>query len=48
MPVIRSISREAARNNGRFSAFVLGIVKSSAFQMSKAEAATTDAAGGKN
>jgi hypothetical protein len=47
-PVIRGITKQAARNNDRFSAFVLGIVKSSAFQMSKAEAAATDAAGGKH
>jgi hypothetical protein len=33
MPVIRSIVREAARNNYRFSSLVLGIVKSPPFQM---------------
>lgn len=38
MPLIRSIAKDAARNNQRFSAFVLGIVKSPAFQMSTAEA----------
>jgi hypothetical protein len=37
MPVIRSITRDAAKNNNRFSALVLGIVKSSAFQMNKAQ-----------
>jgi hypothetical protein len=47
MSVIRSIARSAAMNNNRFSAFVLGIVKSPAFQMSKAETAT-DSAGGKH
>jgi hypothetical protein len=33
MPLIRAIDREAARINNRFSAIVLGIVKSDAFQM---------------
>jgi hypothetical protein len=44
MPTIRAITHEAAKNNNRFSSMVLGIVKSPAFQMSKAEAAPTDAA----
>jgi hypothetical protein len=44
MPTVRAVTREAAKNNNRFSSLVLGIVKSPAFQMSKAEAATTDAA----
>jgi len=44
MPVIRSIDREAAKNNNRFSSLVLGIVKSSAFEMSKAEPLSTDTA----
>ena len=43
MPAIRDIARAAAKNNNRFSSLVLGIVKSSAFQMSKAEAPTTAA-----
>ena len=33
MPLIRAIDREAARNNNRFSAIVLGIIKSDTFQM---------------
>jgi mono/diheme cytochrome c family protein len=33
MPIIRSILKDAARNNYRFSSVVLGIVKSSPFQM---------------
>ena len=33
MPVIRSIVRDAAKNNYRFSSIVLGIVKSAPFQM---------------
>jgi hypothetical protein len=37
MPLIRSIATNAARNNQRFSSFILGIVKSPAFQMSTAE-----------
>jgi len=40
MPVVRSIVRDAAPNNFKFSALVLGIVKSPAFQMNmKPEAA---------
>ncbi|HYV62991.1 MAG TPA: DUF1585 domain-containing protein, partial [Bryobacteraceae bacterium] len=38
MPAVRTIDREAARNNNRFSAYILGIVKSAPFQMSQAEA----------
>ncbi len=41
MPAIRRITRDAAKNNNRFSAFVMGIVTSPAFQMSKAEAVDT-------
>lgn len=37
MPVVRAIDREAARNGNRFSSFVLGIVKSTPFQMRRAE-----------
>jgi len=44
MSAVRSITREAAKNNNKFSSLILGIVKSSAFQMSKAEAPATDAA----
>jgi hypothetical protein len=39
MPVVRAIRREAARNDNRFSSFVLGIVKSMPFQMRRAEEA---------
>jgi len=42
-PTVRSIVRKAAQNGNRFSAFVLGIVNSPAFQMSTAEAVTTTA-----
>ena len=33
MPVIRSLVRDAARDNNRFSAVVMGVVKSAQFQM---------------
>ncbi|HXG90637.1 MAG TPA: DUF1592 domain-containing protein [Vicinamibacterales bacterium] len=33
MPTARAVARHAARDNNRFSAFVLGVVNSSAFQM---------------
>jgi hypothetical protein len=33
MPVLRSIVRDAARENNKFSSIVLGIVKSAPFQM---------------
>jgi hypothetical protein len=37
MPFVRGIEREAARNNNRFSSFVLGVVKSPSFQMRRVE-----------
>jgi hypothetical protein len=37
MPLVRSIVRDAAKNNNRFSSFILGIAKSPAFQMSRVE-----------
>jgi hypothetical protein len=37
MPAVRQIEREAAKNDNRFSAFVIAIVKSMPFQMRKAE-----------
>ncbi len=36
-PAVRAIVKKAAQNDYRFSSFVLGIVNSPAFQMSKAE-----------
>ena len=36
MPVVRGITREAAKNNDRFSSIVMGIVNSTAFQMKRA------------
>src|SRR5690606_9414452 len=44
MPLVRAISRDVIKNNGRFSAMVLGIVKSLPFQVNMkldAPAATT-------
>jgi len=37
MPVARSIIREAAKNDYRFTSFILGIVRSAPFQMRRAE-----------
>ena len=37
MPAVRAIRAEAAQQDNRFSAFILGIVKSGPFQMSRAE-----------
>jgi hypothetical protein len=39
MPTVRAIVNAAATNDNRFSAFVLGIVGSAAFQSSNPEAA---------
>jgi len=41
MPAIRKITRDAAKSNHRFSAFIMGVVTSPAFQMSQAEAVDT-------
>ncbi|HEX4915923.1 MAG TPA: DUF1592 domain-containing protein [Vicinamibacterales bacterium] len=41
MPAIRKIVRDAAKDNNRFSAFVMGVVNSRAFQMGRAEAVQT-------
>jgi len=46
MPTVRAVVRDAGAANNRFSVYVLGIVRSPAFQMSKAEdRLTTDAEG---
>ncbi len=37
MPAIRKIIRDAAKDHNRFSAFVMGVVNSRAFQMSRAD-----------
>jgi hypothetical protein len=39
MPSVRGVEREAAKESNRFSAFILGIVKSVPFQLRSAEAA---------
>jgi len=36
-PVIREITREAEKSDNRISSFILGVVKSHAFQMKRAE-----------
>jgi hypothetical protein len=41
MPVVRSIARDAGKNDYRFSAIVMGIVKSTAFQMRRAREVET-------
>jgi hypothetical protein len=44
MPVVRAITRDAAQSDYRFSSIVMGIVKSTAFQMRRArEVETVDA-----
>jgi cytochrome c553 len=45
MPVVRSIEQQAAESGNRFSAYVLGIVHSMPFQMSRAEERGTVDAG---
>jgi Protein of unknown function (DUF1588)/Protein of unknown function (DUF1585) len=42
MPVVRKIIRDAAKDQNRFSAFVMGVVNSRAFQMSRAASETTE------
>jgi mono/diheme cytochrome c family protein len=37
MPAVRSVTREAARNNYRFSSIILGIVESTPFQMRRSQ-----------
>jgi hypothetical protein len=45
MPAVRAVAQDAARNDNRFSSFVMGIVKSTPFQMKRAEPKeTTNAA----
>ena len=42
MPTVRAIAREAAANDNRISSFILGVVQSAAFQMSRAEGELTE------
>ena len=44
MPVVRSIARDSARSDYRFSSIVMGIVKSTPFQMKRAREVETPAA----
>ena len=44
MPTVRTIARDAATNDNRFSSFVLGVVRSPAFQMRQMEETTEEAA----
>ena len=46
MPTVRIIARDAAENDNRISSFILGVVRSPAFQMKRAGAGTTEEAGG--
>jgi hypothetical protein len=41
MPVIRAIAKTAEANQYRMSSFILGVIKSDAFQMRRSEAAAT-------
>ncbi len=47
MPAVRAIEREAAKDNNRFSAFVVGIAKSAPFQMSAADQTTVSTTAGR-
>jgi hypothetical protein len=44
MPSVRTVEREAQRNNYKFSAFITGIVKSAPFQMNTTEEAASSGA----
>ena len=46
-PAVRALVREAAANNYTFSSLVLGVVKSTAFQMRESQPAVTAARQGK-
>jgi len=41
-PTIRAIARAAAANDNRLSSFILGVIKSDAFQRRRAEPLATD------
>ena len=45
-PAIRAIAKQAEADGNRISSFILGVVNSSAFQMSKGEVAMAEASGG--
>jgi hypothetical protein len=44
-PTVRAIARDAEANDFRMSSFILGVVKSDAFRMKRADVVSTDAAG---
>jgi hypothetical protein len=44
MPAVRAIVREAARSDNRISSFILGVVNSAAFRMSKMQRSETNVA----
>ena len=46
MPTVRVIASDAAKNDNRISSFILGVVRSPAFQMKRAGFGVTDEAGG--
>jgi hypothetical protein len=41
MPAVRNVTRDAARDNDKFSSIILGIAQSAPFQMRRKAAATT-------
>ena len=43
MPTVRTIARDAERDDNRFSAFIMGIVKSATFQMRSVGSMVVDA-----
>ncbi len=47
MPTVRKIVREAGANDNRMSAYILGVVKSPAFQMSRVQATADNVSGGR-
>ncbi len=46
MPSVRAIVRDASKQDHRMSAYILGVIRSPAFRMQRAEAVTTDASSG--
>jgi hypothetical protein len=46
-PAIRRIAREAEQNNYKIASFILGVVKSDAFQMKRIEPVTAAQAAGR-
>jgi len=45
MPTVRGIARKAAAEDNHMSAFILGVIESAAFQMSRAEVTVEEEAG---